>query len=295
MSDTSTDVLGRTYPFKPRTLPLAGRELHRDDGLPLIMGVLNVTPDSFSDGGKHLDPGRALRHVLAMVEEGVDIVDIGASSSRPGATPVSQEVEWRRLEPVLRAIQRECPIPVSLDTWNARTAELARAYGVALVNDISGGRQDPEMLRFVAAHDLPYCVMHMQGTPQTMQDEPYYANVVEEVFAFLRTQTASAIACGLRPERIIVDPGIGFGKTLDHNIKLMRALGHLRELGLVLVGLSRKSSLSAISRSNDKERAPESIAGAIAAALNGADILRVHDVTSTIRALRVARAFIPAT
>ena len=257
---------------------------------PLIMGIVNVTPDSFSDGGRFLDPAAALAHAHELIEQGADLLDIGAESSRPGAdSSVSAEEELRRLLPVLRGL-RDCAVPVSVDTMKPKVMRAALAEGAAMVNDINA-LQAPGALEAVAASAAGVCLMHMQGAPKTMQQNPAYADVVAEVKTFLRTRLEAAHAAGIEPERIVIDPGFGFGKTLEHNLELLRHLTEFRSLGApLLAGWSRKSSLARITGKPAADRLAASIAAALIAAQNGATILRVHDVAATRDALAVMQA-----
>ena len=255
---------------------------------PLIMGVVNVTPDSFSDGGRFLDPDAAIAHARRLAEEGADLIDIGAESSRPGAAAVvSAAEELRRLLPVLRGLR---DLPLSVDTVKPEVMRAALAEGAAMINDINALRA-PGTLDAVAAGDAALCLMHMQGNPGTMQQHPHYGEVVAEVKAFLRERIDSARTAGIAPERIVVDPGFGFGKTLQHNLELLRRLREFADLGVpVLAGWSRKSSLGTITGRPAGERLAASIAAALIAAQNGAAILRVHDVAATRDALSVLAA-----
>jgi len=254
------------------------------------MGVVNVTPDSFSDGGRFLDPAAAIARAHQLIAEGADLVDIGAESSRPGATAaVSAEEELRRLLPVLRGL-RGVPVPLSVDTIKPEVMRAALAEGATMINDINALRA-PGALAAVAATDAAVCLMHMQGMPGTMQLHPSYGDVVAEVKAFLLERVAAARAAGIPLERIVIDPGFGFGKTLEHNLELLR---HLREFGAIglplLAGWSRKSSLGLITCKAAGDRLAASIAAALIAAQNGAAILRVHDVAATRDALSVLAA-----
>lgn len=316
----------------PRPLELPdGRSLLREDGLPLMMGIVNITPDSFSDGGEFLDPKAAVSQALKLIEESTDIIDLGAESSRPGAEPLSAHDEWARLQPVLTAVRKESDAPISIDTYHAETAQRALDAGADIINDITAARFDPAMLALCKRSDAPLCLMHMLGDPKTMQENPRYGDVVRDVRLFLKQRCIAAKRAGIAGKRLIVDPGFGFGKTVDHNVELVRNLGRFRDLGLVLMGLSRKSSLIKLSVAaypdefhtrlqseahehgnipadppqprgaradsadsplgasirSDRRRTPESIAGALISALNGADILRVHEPAATVRALRV--------
>ena len=256
---------------------------------PLIMGVVNITPDSFSDGGSFLDPARAIAHARKLIEEGADLIDLGAESSRPGAAEVSAEEELRRLLPVLRGL-RDAPVPVSVDTIKPEVMRVVLAEGATMINDINALRA-PGALAAVAASDAAVCLMHMQGSPGTMQQDPSYADVVAEVKAFLQERIDSVCAAGIALERVVVDPGFGFGKTLEHNLELLRHLREFAALGApVLAGWSRKSSLGKITGKPAADRLAASIAAALIAAQNGAEILRVHDVAATRDALSVLAA-----
>jgi dihydropteroate synthase len=254
---------------------------------PSVMGVLNVTPDSFSDGGVHLDPDVAAAAAWRMLEEGAAIVDIGGESTRPGSDGVSADEELRRVVPVLDRLRGE--LPFSIDTSKAAVAEAALERGAILVNDVTALRGDPELAGIVGGSNAYLCLMHMQGEPRTMQHEPEYGDVASEVAAFLEERMAFAVAEGIPEERICLDPGIGFGKTVEHNLELVRRLDVLLALGRpVLVGFSRKSSLRRLTGSDDLLGA--SVAAAVAAFERGATILRVHDVRPTVDALTVAAA-----
>ena len=254
------------------------------------MGVVNVTPDSFSDGGRFLDPAAAIAHAHKLIEEGADLVDIGAESSRPGAAAVvSADEELRRLLPVLQGL-RDVPVPVSVDTIKPEVMRAALAEGASMINDINALRA-PGAVAAVAATDAAVCLMHMQGTPGTMQQHPSYGDVVAEVKAFLLERVGAARAAGIAPERIAIDPGFGFGKTLEHNLELLCHLREFDALGVpVLAGWSRKSSLGKITGKPAADRLAASIAAALIAAQNGARILRVHDVAATRDALAVLAA-----
>ncbi len=255
---------------------------------PLIMGVVNITPDSFSDGGRFLDPAAAIAHARSLIEEGADLIDLGAESSRPGAAAVvNADEELRRLLPVLRALR---DLPLSVDTVKPEVMRVALAEGAAMINDINALRA-PGALEVAAAGDAAVCLMHMQGSPGTMQEHPSYADVVAEVKAFLQERIDSVCAAGIALERVVIDPGFGFGKTLDHNLELLRHLREFAALGApVLAGWSRKSSLGKITGKPAGERLAASIAAALIAAQNGAAILRVHDVAATRDALSVLAA-----
>jgi len=256
---------------------------------PRLMGVINVTPDSFSDGGQFLDMAAAIAHGGALIDEGAGILDIGGESTRPGAAEVSASDEMRRVLPVVEGLA-EAGVPLSIDTTKPAVMSAAIAAGASIVNDIQALRT-PGALETVAESEVGVCVMHMQGTPATMQREPRYGDVVSEVVAFLAGRVDALVHAGVVRERIAVDPGIGFGKTLEHNIALLQALPRLQELGCaVLVGLSRKSMLGALTGRAPGERLAASVSGALWCALHGADIIRVHDVRETRDALAVWRA-----
>ena len=256
-----------------------------------VMGIVNVTPDSFADGGRYLDSEKAIAHGIALASQGADIVDIGGESTRPGARPVSAGEEMGRVLPVIRGLRRTLSIPISIDTTKADVARAAVDEGADMVNDISALRFDPAMAPLVAAAKLPVVLMHMLGTPQTMQQSPRYQDVVEEVKEFLRRRIRFALEAGVSAERIIIDPGIGFGKNLDHNLALLRGLPALASLGQpLLVGPSRKTFVGKLLDAGPEERLEGSLAAAVAAVLAGANIIRTHDVKESRRAIRIADA-----
>jgi dihydropteroate synthase len=257
---------------------------------PAVMGVVNVTPDSFSDGGLFVAPSDAIEHGLRLVAEGAVMIDIGGESTRPGAAPVSADEELRRVVPVLEGLTG---IPVSIDTVKAVVARRALQLGAEMVNDITALRGDPQMSAVVAEGDAYVCLMHMQGEPRTMQAAPHYDDVVSEVLRFLEERIAFAVECGINEERICVDPGIGFGKTPDQNLELIRRLGELVSLGRpVLVGVSRKSTLGKVL--GDPAATIGSVSASVAAAVSaferGVWMVRAHDVRETVEALAVAAA-----
>jgi dihydropteroate synthase len=257
----------------------------------LLMGVINVTPDSFYDGGRRLDSADAIAHGINLVEAGADIIDIGGESTRPGARPVSAAEELERVLPVIRGLRRNMNVPISIDTYKADVAHAALSEGADIVNDISALRFDPQMVVLVAAEKVPVALMHMQGTPQTMQAEPRYSDVLREVSDFLAARVGVALDAGVERENIIIDPGIGFGKTLEHNLILMRGLPALVSMGYpLLVGASRKAFIGKIIDGEPDERLEGSLAAAVAAVFGGAQIVRVHDVKETCKAVRVADA-----
>lgn len=253
------------------------------------MGIVNVTPDSFSDGGLHSRSDAAIDHAHQLIAAGADIIDVGGESTRPGAQPVSVQEELDRVIPVIRALGG-FSIPVSIDTCKPQVMRAAIAAGAQMVNDIDA-LQNAEALSAVTASRVAVCLMHKQGTPQTMQQHPHYQNVVAEVSDFLRGRIAVAEAAGIARDRIVIDPGFGFGKTLEHNLDLLRELGRLRELGVpVLAGLSRKSMLGAITGQNVSQRQSASVVAALIAVQRGAAIVRVHDVRETVDALKIWNA-----
>jgi dihydropteroate synthase len=254
------------------------------------MGVVNVTPDSFSDGGRFLRPADAIAHAERLLDEGAALVDIGGESTRPGAEAVSAEEELRRVEPVLEGLQG---LPVSIDTTKAAVARRALELGAELVNDVTALRGDAELAEVVAERDAYVCLMHMQGEPRTMQTAPAYDDVVSDVVSFLEDRLAFAVAQGIREEFVCLDPGIGFGKTPDQNLELVRRLDRIVALGRpVVVGFSRKSTLGKVVGDPQAKQGtmPASLGAAVAAFERGASILRVHDVRETVEALSVADA-----
>ena len=255
-----------------------------------VMGVVNVTPDSFSDGGSFLDAGEAVAHGRRLRAEGADLLDIGGESTRPGAAPVEPDEEIARVVPVVRALAQE-GARVSIDTMKLAVAEAAVQAGASYVNDVSAFRADPELAGFVADARVDCCLMHMRGEPRTMQDDPRYEDVVDDVRAHLEERMEFAIREGVREERIQVDPGIGFGKTIEHNLELLRRLDEIVSLGRpVVVGTSRKSFLGRLTGRDVTERVPGTIATNVLALERGATVFRVHDVAAVRDALVVAAA-----
>jgi len=269
-------------------LDCAGRPL--DLTRPRVMGILNVTPDSFSDGGDFLSQDAALRRAERMVEEGADILDVGGESTRPGAAQVSAAEEMARVVPVIAALVRRVPVPVSVDTSRPEVMHAAVEAGAGMVNDVRSLRL-PGAMEAAAACAVPLCLMHMQGEPSTMQQAPAYGDVLAEVSAFLSGRVDACVAAGIPRGRILVDPGFGFGKTLEHNVALLAGLRELTRIGQpLLVGLSRKSMLGALTGRAVGERLAGSVAAVVLAVERGASLVRVHDVAPAVDALRVAWA-----
>jgi dihydropteroate synthase len=257
---------------------------------PRVMGIVNVTPDSFSDGGAHDSTAAAIAHGLRLVEEGADILDIGGESTRPGAAPVALDEELRRVLPVIKGLAAQVDVPLSIDTYKTEVMRAAIAAGAVIINDINA-LQAPGALEAVAASDAGVCLMHMQGTPQTMQADPQYDDVVREVSGFLRARMDATVGAGINPERIVLDPGFGFGKRTVHNLALLQALPELLRLGRpLLVGLSRKSVLGQITGGDVNARLHASLAASVISVMKGARIVRVHDVKATVDALKVVIA-----
>lgn len=259
---------------------------------PLLMGVLNVTPDSFSDGGQFSDVSAAAAHAQAMAAAGASVIDVGGESTRPGSLPVAPQEQIRRVVPVIQAFRHRVNAIVSIDTTRASVAEAALDAGASVINDISAGRDDPDLLPLAARRGAPVILMHMQGTPATMQANPTYSDVVSEVLAFLHDRIEAAAAAGVEKSRILVDPGIGFGKTVDHNLELLGRLGEFKGLGRpIVVGVSRKGFIGRITGEDLASGRPFGTAAAVAwAVANGADLLRVHDVGAMSQVLRMIEA-----
>ena len=275
---------------------LRGQTLKFGPG-PVLVGILNVTPDSFSDGGDFLDPDRAVVRAAAMLDEGAQIIDVGGESTRPGSDPVPPEEELRRVVPVIRRILEERPdAAISVDTYRARIAQAALEAGAAIVNDVTALRGDPQLAKVVAEAGGPMVLMHMKGEPKSMQRDPTYEDVVREVRDFLAGRAEHAVASGVDPENVILDPGIGFGKTLEHNLDLLRRLDVLVDLGYpVLVGTSRKSFIGKLTGAQEaKDRIFGTVATTVLAYERGASFFRVHDVRANKEALAVAGALLDA-
>jgi len=257
---------------------------------PNVMGIINVTPDSFSDGGKYSALDSAIAHAQQLIAEGADILDIGGESTRPGAEPVSLQEELKRVIPLIEALSPVTPVPLSIDTYKPQVMRAAIEAGAHIVNDVRA-LQEPGALEIVANSQAAVCLMHMQGMPQTMQLNPNYQDVVSEVIQFLQDRANACLARGISAERIVLDPGFGFGKTKEHNIALIQHLDDLADLGYpLLVGLSRKSVLGKIAGGDEQQRLHAGLAASVISVMKGAKIVRVHDVKATVDALKVVSA-----
>jgi dihydropteroate synthase len=278
MADDRLHQRAPVWQLRTRTLDLTRR--------PLLMGVVNVTPDSFSDGGRYLDADAAVEHALKLAADGADMIDIGGESTRPYAEPVSEQEELERVMPVIRRLVDQLEIPISIDTRQAAVARAAIDAGAEVINDVTGLAGDPEMVGVAVATGAAVCVMHMQGTPQTMQVEPHYAEVVREVCEYLELRRDALVSAGVARERICLDPGIGFGKTFEHNLALLGNCHLLHELGCpLLVGHSRKSFLGQLLGDDAADRTPVTVGVALGLATQGVQILRVHDIRPVREAL----------
>jgi dihydropteroate synthase len=257
-----------------------------------IMGILNVTPDSFSDGGRHADTARAITQARLMAAQGADIIDVGGESTRPGAEPVSEDEELRRIIPVIERLASELTIPISVDTYKSRVARKALEAGASIVNDVSGLRFSLDMAGIVAEYGAAVVIMHIKGTPRDMQQDPVYTDVVAEVKSYLADSIALAVQAGVNPESILVDPGIGFGKTLEHNLTLLNRLGELRGLGCpILLGTSRKKFIGTVLGIAEADRRQEGTAATIVLGIErGARVMRVHDVAQMVKVARMTDA-----
>ena len=259
----------------------------------LVMGILNVTPDSFSDGGQFATVEKAVERGLEMVRQGADLLDVGGESSRPGATPVSEQEELRRVIPVLKALRESCPVPLSIDTIKLSVASGAIQAGASIINDVAANRNDSEMWKLVAETGSGYICMHCQGTPKTMQHAPHYEDVAEDVDQFFSRRIQAMSDCGIALEQLILDPGIGFGKTLEHNLTLLGTLKRFTRHGRpVLVGISRKSFLARLIGAEPGGKVSASVAAACQAVRDGAQMVRVHDVAETVAAVRTTEAIL---
>lgn len=257
----------------------------------LVMGIVNVTPDSFWDGGKYLAPEAAVAHALELEKQGADILDVGGESTRPQALPVPLDEELRRVVPVLREVVKQARVPISIDTRKPEVARVALLEGASIVNDVGANRQDPAMWRLIAESGAAYVCMHMLGAPENMQVNPVYPDVVLDVETFFSSSLKQLSDCGVRPEQIILDPGIGFGKTVEHNLQLLGGLERFSGFGRpLLVGVSRKSFIGKVAGVEADDRLPGALACACLAVEAGVQIIRVHDVPETVQALRMAEA-----
>ena len=257
----------------------------------LVMGILNVTPDSFSDGGRFFQREKAIEHGLAMAREGADLIDVGGESTRPYSAGVSREEEMERVIPVIEALRKEVAVPISIDTIKAEVAGEALRAGASMINDVSALRSDPEMVKVAAEAGVPVVLMHMKGTPSNMQKKPTYERLIPEILEFLQEAVRRCVQGGIKEDMILVDPGIGFGKTFDQNLEIIRDLSRFHSLGRpILLGTSRKAFLGQILNKEAHERDVGSMAAFAAGALNGAHIVRVHDVKMALDTVRVIDA-----
>jgi dihydropteroate synthase len=280
--ETST---GSRFPKRATLWRLRTREL-TFGRLPLLMGIVNVTPDSFSDGGKFFDSDQAVEQALRLFADGADILDIGGESTRPYSDKVAIDEELRRVVPVLEGLRGRIAVPISIDTSKAKIAEAALDLGTEIINDVTGLTGDPEMLALAVTSKAGICAMHMQGTPQTMQDAPHYEDVVSEIGEYLAERKAALLAAGVEPERICLDPGIGFGKTHQHNLTMMANCWRFHELGCpLLVGHSRKGFLAKVIDDSERDRTAATAGSAISLAMQGVQVIRVHDVRAVKDAL----------
>lgn len=283
MTDPMNEKKSKIWQLKTRTLDLSAS--------PAIMGIVNITPDSFSDGGNFFEPRRAIEHGLQLVADGAAILDIGGESTRPYSSPVSEAEELRRVLPVIEGLSRLTKTPISIDTSKAKVAEEALAAGAEIINDVTGLEGDPGMLEVACRTGAGVCAMHMQGTPQTMQDQPTYQNVVGEILQYLRERQHQLLAAGIAPEKICLDPGIGFGKTHQHNLDLIRQIDTFHQLGSpLLVGHSRKGFIGKILEDKDLDRDAGTLAVTLYLAQQGIQVIRVHEVARTCQALKVDQA-----
>ncbi len=274
---------------KEKSFIIAGKKF-RPDKETVVMGILNVTPDSFYDGGKYYDKEKAIARARILAEEGAHIIDVGGMSTRPGSLPVGAEEETERTIPVIENIGKNHDVLISIDTYRSEVATEAIKAGAHLINDISGLGMDENMMDVVAKNEVSVVIMHIKGTPENMQDNPEYQDVIDDIYQYFDTKTEMATSSGIGTDRIIIDPGIGFGKKLEHNLEIIKKLEEFKMLGFpLLVGASRKSFISAVLDLPATDRLEGSLAAAVWAMINGADILRVHDVKETIRAIKIAQ------
>lgn len=277
-----------TFGLKPM---LCGKRVFDFAERPYVMGILNVTPDSFSDGGRFSNIVEALKHAESMIADGADIIDVGGESTRPGAATVSLEEELSRVIPIIREIKKKFDIPVSVDTYKSEVARQAIDVGADIINDISALRFDPKMKQVAADADVPVILMHIKGTPKDMQTAPIYGCVISDIFDYLKCFIQDAVSAGIKEDKIIIDPGIGFGKTLLHNITIIKKLDEFKSLRKpILIGLSRKSMIGSLIDGKPDERLFGTIAANVVSVMNGANILRVHDVKENVEAIKTAQA-----
>lgn len=256
-----------------------------------VMGILNITPDSFSDGGRYFEPKRAVEHGLQMARDGADIIDVGGESTKPYAERLSCSQEMDRVIPVIEALARELSIPISIDTYKSEVAQEGLKAGASIINDISALRFDPNMAPVAARHDVPLILMHMKGTPENMQQNPHYRDLISEISQFLKDAIDRSVKAGVREELIIVDPGIGFGKTFDHNLEIIKKLGQFKSLGRpLLLGTSNKAFIGHILDKGVDERDTGSMASVAAGVMNGAQMVRVHNVKMGVETVKVIDA-----
>ncbi len=282
--------LAERFPRRAAVWTLRSRALPFGDR-PLLMGIVNVTPDSFSDGGRFFDPQAAIDHGLRLAAEGADLLDIGGESTRPYSSPVDEAEELRRITPVVAALCEQTKVPVSIDTSKAAIAREALAAGAEIINDVTGLEGDPAMLAVAHESGAGVCAMHMQGTPQTMQDNPFYDDVVEDIYCYLTQRRDALLAAGIERDRVCLDPGVGFGKTHQHNLTLLAGCGRFHELGQpLLVGHSRKGFIGKVLGDKAADRTFGSVGVALSLARHGVQVLRVHDVAATRQALLLFQA-----
>ncbi len=276
-------MVSEVWDLGRRQLPLRRR--------PLVMGILNVTPDSFSDGGRHCDPAQAIAVALQMQTDGADLVDIGGESTRPRSEPVAVQEELSRVVPVICGLAGQLTIPISIDTSKSKVAEEAISAGALIINDVTGMEGDREMVQLAARQEVGVCLMHMRGTPQTMQDNPVYEDIITEIYDYLVQRRQHCLAAGIKPERICLDPGIGFGKTHQHNVDLLRATSRFAGIGSpILIGHSRKGFIGQILGDKLADRTAATLGVSLAVAAAGARVIRVHQVKETVDALRLFEA-----
>lgn len=288
-ADLSAYLIKMDKTFRKKGFTIAGKKFSPGKEA-VIMGILNVTQDSFYDGGQYYDKGKAIARANILAEEGAHIIDVGGMSTRPGSLPVGKEEEMERTVPVIESISKDHDVLISIDTYRSEVAEEAIKAGAHIVNDISGMGMDGNMAGIVAKNDVSVVIMHIKGNPEDMQDDPRYEDIIDEIYQYFETRTEMASGSGIGPDKILIDPGIGFGKNLDHNLEIFRKLNEFKMLGFpLLIGASRKSFISAVLDLPPGDRLEGSLAAAVWAVLNGADILRVHDVKETIRAIKIAQ------